>query len=286
MAGFKVFILGTLTLGTIGSLWGSSPAVGTATATGPFAVNKAQVFGSTTLFDGALIETGTVPSRLELNTGNQIDLSANSSLTLHGNEAVLEKGSLEARTLRVETEGPNSKAEVRLTEGNMLVKAVTGSVRVLSRTGVLVARVNPGMGVMLDPYAAPPADFDLSGCLLKQIQGTLFGLAVDNQLYQVSGADLLKNKGNKIHITGTSGSTPAGLKGASTLITITKVELVAAGGCRAAGATHGMDGDTGTGGGPGIDKPKSHTTAIIAGVAVAGAGGGIAAALAGGSKSK
>lgn len=296
MAGLNVYLLGALSLGAVSSLWGSSPAIGTATAKGTFAVNKSQVSGSATLFDGSLVETGTASSRLQLGNGSRIDLNANSSVTVHGSEAVLEKGSgefgaaagfnLQARTLRIETEGAGAKAEVRLNgDRDILVKALIGPVRVFSKTGVLVALVNPGMGVTLDPYAAPADDFDMSGCLLKQASGPLLGLAVDNVLYQLTGANLGANVGNRVHIVGTRGSSPGGLRGAAASVTVTKIEVTDVGGCLAAAARFdGMTAQAQLGpGGTGKDAGKvgmsTQTKTIIAGVAIAGAGGGIVAAV-------
>jgi len=294
MTGSKVYLLGAIALGTIGSLWGSSPAIGVATANGTFAVNKTQVSGSATLFDGALVETGKASSRLDLANGSHLNLNANSSVELKASGAVLKTGSgelgavtgfsLEARTLRIETGGANATADVRLNgERNVLVKALNGPVRVFSKTGVLVALVNAGMGVTLDPYAAPPEDFDMSGCLLAQSAGPLFGLAVDNVLYQVSGPNLNANVGNRVHIAGAS-TGGATLDGASALVNVTKLEMTDVAGCQAAAAR--FPGMTATPNGPVTTpvttppaKGKSHTGAIIAGVAVAGAAGGITAAV-------
>jgi hypothetical protein len=298
MAGFNVYLLGAVCLGAVSSLWGSSPAIGTATANGTFAVNKSQVSGSAALYDGTLIETGAASSRLQMSNGSRIDLNANSSLTVRGSEAVLEKGSgeigavagfnLQARTLRIETEGgASAKAEVRLTgERDVLVKALNGPVRVFSRTGVLVALVNPGMGVTLDPYAAPAEDFDMGGCLLKQASGSLFGLAVDNVLYQLTGnATLLTSVGNRVHIVGTR-STSSALKGATASVAVTKIEVTDKGGCVAAAGSFNapkfdpMSAGAGSGApGPVKSGMSTQTKTIIAGVAIAGAGGGIAAAV-------
>jgi hypothetical protein len=138
-----------------------------------------------------------------------------------------------------------------------------------------------------DPFAAAADDFEMSGCLLGQIKGGLFGLVVNGQMYQVSGANLAGNVGNRVHIVGTKTAGAATLGGATVAVTVTSIQMTDAGGCIAAAAqfkdmTADARGGPG-GGGPGM-KPKSHTTAIIAGVAVAGAGGGIAAAVLGKSK--
>ncbi|MEO8367734.1 MAG: hypothetical protein ABI806_00855 [Candidatus Solibacter sp.] len=295
MSGLRLFVFGALSLGLVGGLWAANSGIGTATAKGTFAVNQSKVSGTATLFDGTKVETGAISSRLQLINGSRIDLNANSSVTVHGSDAVLETGSgeigvaagfnLQARTLRIETEGASGRAEVRLTgEHDVQVKALAGPVKIFSKTGVLVAMVNPGMGLMLDPYAAPADDFDMSGCLLKQASGPLYGLAVDSALYQLMGANLGANVGSRVHIVGTRG-TGGALKGSQASVTMTKIEVTAAGGCLAAAnrfTAPAYDPMTAGSGGPGkVEKAgmTSQTKAIIAGVAIAGAGGGIAAAV-------
>src|SRR3954447_18245627 len=93
MTGFKLCLVGALALGTIGNVWGSSPAIRVATANGSFAVNNTQVSGSATLFDGSLVETGKASSRLELSNGSHLNLNANSSVELKGAGSVLKTGS-------------------------------------------------------------------------------------------------------------------------------------------------------------------------------------------------
>jgi hypothetical protein len=306
----RICVISVLALGAIGSLWGSSPAIGEATASGAYSVNKTQKVGTSPLYDGARVETRAASSRLHLRNGSQIELNANSSVVVGGTEAVLEKGSgqfgaapgynLRARTLRIETEGAGAKAEVRLTGDRMVeVNAVSGPVEVFSKTGVRVALLPPGMGNIFTPDAADAGTFDNSGCLLRSTLGPLFGLAVANQLFQVVGPDLVGKVGDRVHITGTLSASPASLQGAGALVTVTKVEMTDVGGCRAAAAsfpnltaekvtvvvakneksTKGPGGPTGP-----LNPKKSNTPAIIAGVAVAAGGG--AAAIAVLSKSK
>jgi hypothetical protein len=93
--------------------------------------------------------------------------------------------------------------------------------------------------------------------------------------------------GSRVHIVGTRGTSGA-LKGAQASVTVTKLEMTAPGGClTAAGhfAPPTYDPMTAGNGAPGstassAKKPMSaQTKAIIAGVAIGGAAGGIAAAV-------
>ena len=296
MAGFKRGLIGLLAGGMSGLLWGAAPAIGVATAKGPFDINKTRVTGAVTLYDGAVVETGAAGSRLDFSNGSRLDVSANSSVTVRAGEAVLEKGSAElgfgsgfrlnARSLRIETEGASGRADVRLSgDREVLVQAVNGEVRVLSKTGVLVARVAPGTGVTLDPYSADPAAFDMTGCLLKQDHGQAYGFSADDLRFEVAGSDLDRYVGSRVRLSGTrSDGTPV-LKSSSAVVQVAKIEAVGGGACKAAAAAWpSPDKMTGSPA-SGVRPPKAsagvhaHTTAIIGGVAVAGAGGGIAAAV-------
>jgi hypothetical protein len=295
MAGFRVYVLGALTLGLLSSLCGAGPVIGTATANGKFAVNKTQVSGSATLLEGALVETGTAASRLELSNGGRINLNANSRLTVRGSEAVLEKGSgevglaagyhVEARTLRIEGETASAKAEVRLSgEREVLVKAVNAPVRVFSKTGVLVAKVDAGMGASFDPYAAPPEAFEATGCVLRTTaEPARFGFAGPNNVrYELTGANLAQHVGNRVRVVGNS-ATGATLAGATAVVQVTTAQLTDAGGCLvAASSWPGMSGAAGAVKQAGM---KASSKAIIAGVAVGGAAGAIFA-VSSGDKSK
>lgn len=290
-----VCVVGVGVLGTLYVLAAASPAIGTATATGSFAVNQSAVTGKATLFDGAVVETAKSSSRVDLSNGSRIELNANSSLLVNGTQAVLQKGSgqfvglgsynLRARTLRIEPTGPSAVAQVRLTgERNVEVAALAGSVRVFSANGILVALLDPRMMNTFDPYAASPEAFDTNGCLLFHPDGKQFGLVVDNQIYQLAGGSLAGNVGNRVHVAGNTGT--GAMQGVAGLVTVTSVQLSDVGGCVAAAGRFPGWSAQGPGGTVAAAAPKrTHTGAIIAGVAVAGGGGAIAAvALSGKSK--
>lgn len=293
MAGGRLYVIRALALSAMSQLWGASP-VGVATATGSFAVNQAQVSGKAAIYDGSVVETGKASSTVAVSNGSRIQLNPNSSLVVHGSDAVLEKGSgqlsgagyeLEARTLRIRTDTPGAEAQVRLTgERQVQVAALTGSVRVYSKTGVLVALLDPKMANTFDPYAASPEAFDTSGCLLYHPSDGQFGLAVDNQIYQLTGNNLAPNVGNRVHVVGTNGTAGA-MQGVAGIVQASTVEMSAQGGCVAAAQrfagwtataprSTGGNNNGGNHNGNGIDG-HGHT-GVIAGVAI---GGGAAAGL-------
>jgi len=87
----------------------------------------------------------------------------------------------------------------------------------------------------IQTLATATADFDMNGCLLAQVKGPVFGLVVaDDHMFQVSGADLAANVGNRVHIVGAKIAPTATVKNLKEAVAVTQVETTAAGGCLAA----------------------------------------------------
>src|SRR5277367_2118222 len=53
-----------------------SPAIGIVTASGHFTVERSEVWGNSTLFNGATVETGSASSELALRNGVRVQLGA------------------------------------------------------------------------------------------------------------------------------------------------------------------------------------------------------------------
>src|SRR4051812_16677970 len=88
-------VLIILTMGAICCLWASGPAIGMVTANGDLQVDHARVAGNGTLFDGSLIQTERASTRIQLNNGVQMRLSADSRATVFQRRLVLEEGQSE-----------------------------------------------------------------------------------------------------------------------------------------------------------------------------------------------
>jgi hypothetical protein len=280
------------------SMLAAGPVIGTAVSDGNFRVNNALLSGTATLFDGAVVETGQAVSRLDLK-GTWMYLGSNSRARLSQKQAVLEEGmgeigkssnyELQARTLRIFTTTPQSIARVRL-DGTtkVLVAAVNGPVRVLNRTGVLVAKVNSGATLSFDPQAGAPDAFDIRGCLLYK-DGRYVVVDQNGQVVEVTGSGLSQLSGNPVRVKGKAGAgTP--VAGASQIVVADSVERAGEGGCQAAlqqvpGAQLAQPGaPRSSGAAPGTAEAAkaagkaaggSHI-GLYAGVAVAGAGGAVA----------
>ena len=271
--------------------WASAPGrvIGIAKANGSFRVDNSRVAGNTTLFDGATVETEEASGRLQLNKGTRVELASESRVKVFGNRTVLDAGlselqtssgyQIEARSLRIATAGANSVARVRLDgEKAVLVAAVKGPVRVFSRAGLLVANVAANTTLRFEPQAGSPDAFEISGCLLRKAGKLIVVDQTTNQIVELRGdaAKLAAEVGNRVQIKGVADRSAEAAAGASLIVEVSAIEQVGLGGCLATAASVGAD-SPGGGGGPAAAAPKSGGHgALIAGVAVLGAGGAIA----------
>jgi hypothetical protein len=293
---FTALVLaGTMSFGAT-----AAEAIGVAIARGSFHVDNSEVFGNTTLFDGATVRTGTASSRLQLSNGARMNLGEESQAKVFRKQATLERGAgevegsaryqMEARSLRISPEG-KSIARVKL-EGKtqVLVAALNGGVRVTSGSGMLVANVPAGTSLLFTPQAAQAGTFQMSGCLLQTRDGK-FLLVDANQTVELRGTGLAAEANNQVEITGTAFRSAAPAPPAAQVVQAESVKRTEAGGCaeavakvEAAGAKVLRPGQSTVANAP---KAKSGSHAgIYAGVAVAAAGGiGAAVALGGGKKS-
>jgi len=259
--------------------------IGVVKANGGFRVDDSQVSGNATLFDGAAVGTADVPSRIQLRNGTRVELDSESRATVFGDRARLDRGfgevqspagyRIEARGMRVSTAGASSVARVRLDgERAVLVAAVKGPVRVFNDAGLLVANVKAGTTLRFEPQSGSQDSFQVSGCLLRKTGKFILVDQTANQTVEVRGdaAQLGAQVGNRVQITGVVDRTGQPVAGATAAVQLKAMEQVGLGGCLAAAAAAGADPVSRT---PAAEKPKSHT-ALIAGVAVVGAGGAIA----------
>jgi len=264
----SLVLLGLVLCGTPGV--SAESAIGLVVANGPFELNHARVWNNASLFDGVVIETSTASSKLHLNSGVDLRLSADSRARVYQKRLVLEKGtgelasanySIEAATLHISSDAPGVVALVRVDGSNRaIVAARQGSVNVTNIQGVLVARLETGRELAFEPQAAG-APTKISGCLLRKSDKLIVADQTTNVIIQVQGAGLEKELGNRVEITGSVDSAAASVTGASQLINVSDITHVATGGCAVAAKTAG---------------------AVGAGAAAAGISGGVLTAVVGG----
>lgn len=292
-----------LAIGAISRLPAASAAIGMAVANGSFQVDHARVWGNTTLFDGSMIETATAPSQLQLNDGAKMRLSSDTRATIYQRKVVLEAGygqlesaadfEVEARSLHIFAATRQTVARIKL-EGDrkVVVAALSGSVRVKNAAGLLVANVEAGRSLDLEPQAAgAAAPTRVSGCLVAKGGKVVLVEQTTNVLLELQGPDLEKEIGNHVEISGVALNEPVSIPGASQLIRVAGLKQVTKGGCSAvakkAGASVAAAGAAAAAGtaagaaagaaGAAAGGIGASTIAVIGGVAAAATVGGLAA---------
>jgi len=111
-----------------------SPVIGVVTASGHFILDRSEVWGNATLFDGGKIETGAASSEAALGNGVKIQLASASSATVGESQLTLTKG----------TGQVSAKEDYQVTAGGLAIRSATGASR------VRVAWLNGG-GVVTKP---------------------------------------------------------------------------------------------------------------------------------------
>ena len=212
MISIRIFILGVA-----GCFWASaadSRFIGVAAADGSFTIDGARVPGNATVFEGSTIETGKASVVLELIGGVRVVVDAQSRARIFGNHLLLEAGraqiergaeyKIEALSLRVSQASPAAKAAVTVQDGGAVeVGAPQGDVNVTNQEQVLVARVSEGRSVQLKPQQAASSAFALTGCVSRLTSSFMMRDEVSGVIVELRGADVHKQIGNRVEITGT-----------------------------------------------------------------------------------
>jgi len=293
--------------------WAATSAIGLAVANGSFQVDRARVWGSSSVFEGSTVETDQTSSQIRMTGGAEVRLAADSRATVFQRKMVLEQGftqiqtgpgyTVEARSLAIAAEAHDAVARIKL-EGlhKVTVAALGGRVQVRNAGGLLVAWVEAGKSLDLEPQqegAAAPTR--VSGCLLEKAGKPVIVDQTTNVVLELHGADLDKEVGNRIEIMGMPTGAASSGTGAAMTVSVAGIKQIANGGCSAiakkigastvagasagaaagatagsgAGAAAGTAGAAGAGAaGAGIG---AGTIAVIGGVAAAATVGGLAA---------
>jgi len=211
MISIRIFILALA-----GCVWasGAEPRfIGVAAADGSFSIDSARVPGNATVFEGCTLEIGNASVVLELLGGVRVVVDAQSRGRVFGSHLLLEAGraqiergadyKIEALSLRVSQASPAAKAAVTVQDGGAVeVGAPQGDVNVTNQEQVLVARVSEGRSVQLKPQQAASSEFALTGCV-SRLTSSFMRDEVSGVVVELRGADVHKQIGNRVEITGT-----------------------------------------------------------------------------------
>jgi hypothetical protein len=278
-----------------------APPIGIITASGHFTLESSVVWGNSTLFDGATVQTDRASSQMALRNGVKLELGAASKAKIFSNRTVLEKGTgiaagnyeIDAAGLLIKSEGARMRVVVT---DRIEVAALSGVARVSGTGGFLLASIPAGRAMSFSPQAGATATVARTGCLLYKDGHFILQDENTQEVSELSGSDpviqnLRANTGNRVEVAGAmTGAKPA-VTVASGVMSVNSVTQKSQGGCLSAaaaltaqteapaGAGSGSAAATpaATGGGGGGGLSTGAKAAIILGIA---GGGGAAAALA------
>ncbi len=274
--------------------WAASPAIGVVVAKGSVAVDTSRVAGSGTLFEGSVVETTKATSELRMAGGARMLLDSGSRGKVYRDYVVLEKGAgqleqaagfgIHAGSFRIDAASP-AKAKVEWNGAKQVkVTAFGGPVQVRNEAGLLLAKLMPGRAVALQAAAAGAGSNAVRGCLRKADGHYLLTDQVSGVTFELQGRGLEREVGRIVEVSGSLEASSQPVAPAAQVLRVSQVKSngekkaegcdAGAAGAAGAGAGAGAAGAAtaaGTAGASGI----SASTAVIAGVVVAGAAAGL-----------
>lgn len=194
----------------------ATPPIGLAIANGDFTLDNQPVPGNATIFDGNTIETSENASRVSLKTGTRIELAEGTRGVFHRDYLKLERGitqveisqtyQIQALSFKIMPAERTASARVSITgPESVRVAALTGTVRVSNREGVLVANLVPGRSLDFSPPAesGAAAPSRLSGCLTKSDGRYWLKDETANITAELTGGDIASRVGSQVEVLGT-----------------------------------------------------------------------------------
>lgn len=132
----------------------AAPAIGVATASGKFTLDRANHRSNATLFEGNTFDSGTSELEFRLASGTTVQLGAAARGAIFHDHILLRDGGgdvrpgtaymVEALNLQVKPVQPGAVARVVVKGGQVRVGALRGDLQVLNGKGTLLARVSQG----------------------------------------------------------------------------------------------------------------------------------------------
>jgi hypothetical protein len=268
-----------IALGAASSLvFAASPAIGIATASGHFLVEKSEVWGNSTLFDGSVVETAQASSELALRNGVKVQLGAKSRARVFDNRLTLERGAGQVTTAAVPYEldaaGLKITGErVRVSVSDRVeVMALAGSARVVSGSGQMLAAIPAGRSMNFAMQASATGAITRTGCLVYKDGHYLLQDENTREVVELLGnVDFQHNTGNRVEAIGGGSSSRPSLSVATLVMNVTTLNRKSEGGCLSVAAS--LDAKTEAPVGAAAAAPAA--AAKPAPVAAAGGGGGM-----------
>jgi hypothetical protein len=215
----------------------ASPAIGIVTASGHFTLDRSQVWGNATVFEGSIIETGSASSEVALRSGARLQLARDSRARILADRVVIEKGigqvsapesfEVNAANLRIHT---NGRLRANVGDG-VQIASLAGIARVSSASGMLLAAIPAGRAMNFTPQAAS-GTVTRSGCLMFKDNHYILQDENTQEVVELSGGQNLNSQlGNRVEITGTASSVKPAVSIATLLVSVAAMTPKSTGGC-------------------------------------------------------
>jgi hypothetical protein len=288
------------------TVFAAAPVIGIATASGHFNVQSSEVWGNSTLFDGATVQTDRASSELALRNGVKVQLGAASKAQVWENRVLLERGvgqvaapsayEVDAAGLKIKADG--ARLRIGITD-RIEVVAFSGSARVTTQAGFLLASIPPGRAMSFAMQAGSTGVTSRTGCLLYKDGHYVMQDENTQEVAELSGSNLASNTGNRVTVTGTATGARPAVSIATVSIAVSNIKTESQGGCLSvatvldakteapAGAAAANSGGTVPASTPASTTPAASSGGLSKGakiaiiVAAAGGAAGAAIALAG-----
>ena len=227
------------------SFAGSPAAIGVVSASGQFRLEGSRIWGNSTLFEGARVETSDASSELALSNGVKVHLAAGSSARVWQRRLELERGTGQVTassafevnaggvTVAADASVKGSRYRVGVSPGARLeVAALSGNARVMGARGKVLAAVPVGSNMSF----AMQQVVTRAGCLVYKDNGFLLQVDDSPDVFQLAGGPLAENVGNRVTVTGAVGLNAATINPAMLILNVTALLVRAPGGCLTAAA--------------------------------------------------
>jgi hypothetical protein len=227
----------------------SSNVIGIVTANGHVTVERSEVWGNSTLFDGATVETKSASSELSLRNGVRLQLGAGSRGRVWSDHLALERGvgqiagakSYELDTAGLKIHAADDTARFRVTTGSVVeISAFAGSARVTNGAGLLLASIPAGRSMSFALNASGQAGtgtLTRTGCLLFKDGHFIIQDENTQEVVELNATGLAASAGNRVEVTGTAAATKPAVSIATSVLNVTKVTVKSQGGCLSTAAS-------------------------------------------------
>jgi len=268
----------------------ASPAIGIVTASGHFTLDRSQVWGNATVFEGSTIETGAASSEVALRSGAKLQLAKDSRARILSDRIVMEKGigqvsapesfEVNAGNLRIHSDG---RLRVSVGEG-VQIASLTGVARVSSASGMLLAAIPAGRTMNFTPQAAN-GSVARTGCLMYKDNHYILQDENTQEVVELSGGENLKEQlGNRVEILGMASTAKPAVSIATVVVNVAGMTPKSTGGCLSVASNLGATTEAAAiaaAAAAGAAAAGAATAATVGGLSTA-ATVGIVAAVAGG----